>query len=227
MINNVISLQSVDHIYASTCALLESYLRAHLNVVVRFALLPELQAFVVSPREARDATSLVIADDVPASQRIYLYIHTAAHILLGHMKRPFATILEPRRGPQGALILLPKWEVEQQKQADALASVIFWGCQKSAWDATWQHLSDGFDGEASAQALQRAGHLSELLLGKRHRVLQRGLGGAVTRKALLLTLKLARATYYRTGLRPAVAHEPLVQTLRELYCVTEVVSAAA
>src|SRR5207253_1525178 len=81
----------------------------------RFAPLPELLGFVVTSPKPGKKDALVIAANATPAEQLYVYIHTAAHLLLGHGERPFATLLERRRGP-GDSPLAPR---EEQEHRDA------------------------------------------------------------------------------------------------------------
>lgn len=216
---------NVDDLQRATCTLVGDYLRDALATDVRDARLPELLGFVVAPREPGARLGLVVAADASPAERLYLYVHTAAHVLLGHTAHPFATLLEPRRGADAPPFQVPDWEARQHEAADALARVMFWGCDGDAWEAAWPPAAGHTLPQSGDGARRRARELGGLLLGGRHQGLRRGLRRRMARQAVLLGLRLARAAYHRSGVRRVVADEPFVQGLREVYCVAEAVSA--
>ena len=79
----------------------EERLRRHLAdrfaVRTRFAPLTDIRALLVSPALADGEKSLVIAGDAGAAERIYLYVHVAAHMALQH-NLPLVTIVEGAPG---------------------------------------------------------------------------------------------------------------------------------
>ena len=79
----------------------EERLRAHLEqqlrVRTRFAPLADVRALLVSPDRDDRPKSLVVSSQASIAERIYLYVHVAAHIALGH-HLPLVTIVE---GPPG------------------------------------------------------------------------------------------------------------------------------
>lgn len=72
---------------------LRSYLDDRLQVRTRFASLGATRAFLVSPADRDRAKGLVVDDRATAAERVYLYVHVAAHIALGH-DIPLVTIVE-------------------------------------------------------------------------------------------------------------------------------------
>ena len=72
---------------------LRSHLESRLQIRTRFADLGSTRAFLVSPADRGRPNGLVIDVRTGAAERIYLYVHTAAHIALGH-NMPLITIVE-------------------------------------------------------------------------------------------------------------------------------------
>jgi hypothetical protein len=213
---------SLDALYQSTCDHLRQTLEQAFGVETRFAPLPELLGFVVTATKAGRKDALVIAADATPAEQLYVYVHTAAHLLLGHGERPFATLLEHRRVP-GDSPLAP-WEEQEHREADALASAIFWGALGDRHSELPLRHSER--SEESRRGAGGAHALSQTLFGRHHHLLRRGLRIRVTRPWVLFALKLARSAFHRSGARHAMAEDPIVQGLREIYCLTEVVSIA-
>jgi len=102
----------------------EERLRLHLEerlaVRTRSAALADVRALLVSP--ANDGTkALVVASDASAAERIYLYVHVAAHLALGH-HLPLVTIVE---GVPGLARL--DADAHQHREAEQLARAMWWG----------------------------------------------------------------------------------------------------
>jgi len=72
---------------------LRTYLAERLHVTTRFAPLGGTRAFLVSPADRERTKGLVIDERMTAAERVYLYVHVAAHIALGH-NIPMITIVE-------------------------------------------------------------------------------------------------------------------------------------
>jgi len=72
---------------------LRLYLDERLMVRTRFAPLGATRAMLVSPADRDRARGLVIDDRATAAERVYMYVHVAAHIALGH-NIPLVTIVE-------------------------------------------------------------------------------------------------------------------------------------
>ena len=107
-----------------TLLLEEERVRRHLadrlGVTTRFAPLPDVRALVVSP--ANDGPKgLVVASDASAAERIYLYVHVAAHLALGH-HLPLVTIVE---GAPGLSRL--DTDARRHREAEQLARAMWWG----------------------------------------------------------------------------------------------------
>ena len=102
----------------------EERLRAHLEqqlrVRTRFAPLADVRALLVSPDRADRPKSLVVSSQASVAERIYLYVHVAAHIALGH-NLPLVTIVE---GVPGVTRF---YDASRHREAEALARAIWWG----------------------------------------------------------------------------------------------------
>lgn len=72
---------------------LRLYLDERLMVRTRFAPLGGTRALLVSPADRERAKGLVIDEGATAAERVYMYVHVAAHIALGH-DIPLVTIVE-------------------------------------------------------------------------------------------------------------------------------------
>jgi hypothetical protein len=102
----------------------EERLRAHLEqqlrVRTRFAPLADVRALLVSPDRPDRPKSLVVSSQASVAERIYLYVHVAAHIALGH-NLPLVTIVE---GAQGVHRFS---DASRHREAEELARAIWWG----------------------------------------------------------------------------------------------------
>jgi hypothetical protein len=102
----------------------EERLRAHLErqlgVRTRFAPLADVRALLVSPDRADRPKSLVVSSATSVAERIYLYVHVAAHITLGH-HLPLVTIVE------GAPGVTRFSDASRHREAEDLARAIWWG----------------------------------------------------------------------------------------------------
>jgi len=72
---------------------LRTYLSDRFGISTRFAPLSDVRAFLVSPPNDGRDKGLVVSSDAAVAERIYLYLHVAAHLALGH-HLPLATIVE-------------------------------------------------------------------------------------------------------------------------------------
>ncbi|MGH2377685.1 MAG: hypothetical protein ACRDGT_04350 [Candidatus Limnocylindria bacterium] len=98
-------------------ARLREHLEDRLQVRTRFADLGSTRAFLVSPADRDRPKGLVIDVRASAAERIYLYVHAAAHIALGH-NIPLITIVEgDDEEPSDGL---------RHDQADRLARAMWW-----------------------------------------------------------------------------------------------------
>lgn len=96
---------------------LRGHLEDRLGVSTRFADLGSTRAFLVSPADRDRPKGLVVDSRASAAERIYLYVHTAAHIALGH-NMPLITIVEGECDE-------PSDELRHD-QADRLARAMWW-----------------------------------------------------------------------------------------------------
>ena len=218
-----LAVDSVPRLYRSMSDELAGYLSDHFRVTVHEEKLADLLSYLVTSGKRGATKSLVISEDASDAERVYLFVHTAAHILLGHADRPFATILEPRRTPRGPSIQLDEWQLQQDLHADTLTGAILWGCDDDDWEALWGDTAPVHDLASRQIALGTARSISGVLPGHKYRALQRALAFGSTRKAILRGLRIARAAFHRSGARGALANDPVIRRLRQVYCLTELV----
>ncbi len=100
---------------------LRAYLGEHLGIRTRFAPMPDVRALLVSPRDAGGGAGLVVSSEATVAERIYLYVHVAAHVALGH-HLPLTTIVE---GTPGLARLAD--DTRAHREAERLARSIWWG----------------------------------------------------------------------------------------------------
>jgi hypothetical protein len=74
----------------------------------------------VSPDRGDQPKSLVVSSQASVAERIYLYVHVAAHITLGH-HLPLVTIVE------GAPGVTRFSDASRHREAEDLARAIWWG----------------------------------------------------------------------------------------------------
>jgi hypothetical protein len=75
---------------------------------------------LLSPDRDDRPKSLVLSSSTSIAERIYLYVHVAAHIALGH-NLPLVTIVE------GAPGVTRFSDASRHREAEALARAIWWG----------------------------------------------------------------------------------------------------
>lgn len=97
---------------------LRAYLADRLGIRTRFAALPGVRALLVSGARPDDPKGLVVDDGTTAAERIYLYVHLAAHVALRH-NVPVMTIVEARGEPAH--------DVPVHRDAEELARAMWWG----------------------------------------------------------------------------------------------------
>lgn len=114
---------------------LRGYLEGELRVRTRFAPMPDVRALLVSPAAADGAKALVVASDASAAERIYLYVHVAAHIALEH-HLPLVTIVEGTPG-----ITRLGADAHRHREAEDLARAMWWG--RRGGDLAAPHLVRG------------------------------------------------------------------------------------
>lgn len=102
---------------------MRSYLADRLQVSTRFAPLGSTRALLVSPADRERPKGLVIDDGASPAERVYLYVHVAAHIALGH-NTPLITIVEGE--PEGEMA---------HEQAERLARAMWWRGARISEDA--------------------------------------------------------------------------------------------
>ena len=98
---------------------LRTHLEQQLRVRTRFAPLSDVRALLVSSDRDRPK-SLVVSSSASVAERIYLYVHVAAHIALGH-NLPLVTIVE------GAPGMARFTDASRHREAEDLARAIWWG----------------------------------------------------------------------------------------------------
>lgn len=97
---------------------LRRYLADRLGISTRFAPLADVRAFLVSGAWPDGPKGLVVDASASAAERIYLYVHLAAHVALRH-NVPVMTIVEPR----GATTA----DARVHRDAEELARAMWWG----------------------------------------------------------------------------------------------------
>ena len=115
------TVRGESHTLLSQEARLREHLEEDLRVRVRFADFDDVRALLVSPSSDDRPKSLIVADDASAAERIYLYVHVAAHMALGH-HLPLVTIVE---GAPGLARLAP--DAHEHGAAERLARAMWWG----------------------------------------------------------------------------------------------------
>ena len=102
-------------------ARLRAYLADRLHIRTRFAPFSDVRAILVSaPDDAADK-GLIVSTETTVAERIYLYVHVAAHVALGH-HRPLDTIVE---GVPGVVRL--ERDAHAHGEAERLARAMWWG----------------------------------------------------------------------------------------------------
>lgn len=97
---------------------LRGYLAERLGIRTRFAQLPGVRALLVSGARPEHPKGLVVDASLTAAERIYLYVHLAAHVALRH-NVPVMTIVEARGEPTS--------DVPVHRDAEELARAMWWG----------------------------------------------------------------------------------------------------
>ena len=175
---------------------LRTYLSDRFGIHTRFAPLSDVRAFLVSPPNDGRDKGLVVSSDATVAERIYLYLHVAAHLALGH-HLPLATIVE---GVPGITRL--DRDVHAHLEAEKLARVMWWG------------------------RVEQDAVLWSSPLVRRSTVLRTLLARDATRSALRSLLMAMRAAYYDLRIERALAGSRMAAWLRDALCVTAVVSVA-
>lgn len=91
------------------------------RVRTTFAPLTDIRAMLLSPASDDRPKTLVVASDASAAERIYIYVHIAAHMSLGH-HLPLVTIVEAVPG----LTRLSD-DARSHHDAERLARAMWWG----------------------------------------------------------------------------------------------------
>ena len=102
-------------------ARLRAYLLDRLHIRTRFAPLPDVRAILVTAPADAAGLGLVVSNETTVAERIYLYVHLAAHVALGH-HRPLDTIVE---GVPGVVRL--EHDSHAHGEAERLARAMWWG----------------------------------------------------------------------------------------------------
>jgi hypothetical protein len=105
---------------------LRAYLADGLAIRTRFVPLTDVRAFLVSAPEDAGSKGLVVSADATIAERIYLYVHVAAHVALGH-HLPLATIVE---GVPGSTRID---DPHRHLEAERLARAMWWGQDAERW----------------------------------------------------------------------------------------------
>jgi hypothetical protein len=102
-------------------ARIRAYVEQRFGIRTRFAPLADVRAILVSTPYDGAAKGLVVSTETTIAERIYLYLHLAAHLALGH-HRPLATIVEGVPG-------LARLEADSHAhgEAERLARAMWWG----------------------------------------------------------------------------------------------------
>ena len=157
------------------------------GIRTRVASLPGTRAFLVSPMAAGAPAGLVVDRSVTAAERIYLYVHLAAHVALKH-NLPLVTIVESRGETTSG-------DANRHRDAEQLARAMWWGAvPRTESRALWPGTRSRFIRPLLSVSLTRTVLRSVLLLLRRgyysvrgHRLLDRVGLTAVLRDALCVT----------------------------------------
>lgn len=102
-------------------ARLRAYLLDRLHIRTRFSPLPDVRAILVTAPKEDAGLGLIVSNETTVAERIYLYVHLAAHVALGH-HRPLDTIVE---GVPGVVRL--EHDSHAHGEAERLARAMWWG----------------------------------------------------------------------------------------------------
>jgi hypothetical protein len=102
-------------------ARLRAYLLDRLHIRTRFVPLPDVRAILVTAPGDDAGLGLIVSNETTVAERIYLYVHLAAHVALGH-HRPLDTIVE---GVPGVVRL--EHDSHAHGEAERLARAMWWG----------------------------------------------------------------------------------------------------
>ena len=192
-----VAADSVPALYRAMSDELAGYLREHFGVIVHYEKLSDLQGYLVASPRPSAPKALVLGEHVTQVEKVYLLTHTAAHLLLGHAGRPFATILEPRRTRRGPSLQLDDWQVQQERQADLLTGALLWGSEQGTGDALWRYAGLAPDAAYRQTALVMARALGRLLVGPKELGWQRALVTGLDRTGLLPGLRFVGGVSHR------------------------------
>jgi len=123
------SARSESHTLRMEEERLRTYLTDRFGIHTRFAPLADVRAFLVSPPNDGRDKGLVVSSEATVAERIYLYLHVAAHLALGH-HLPLATIVE---GVPGISRL--DGDAHAHLEAEKLARVMWWGEDAVLWSS--------------------------------------------------------------------------------------------
>lgn len=161
---------------------LRRYLADRLGIRTRFAPLADVRAFLVSGARPDGPKGLVVDTSATAAERIYLYVHLAAHVALRH-NVPVMTIVEGR----GDTIT----DAPVHRDAEDLARAMWWGL---SGDAALAGVLPSRHAPA-LQALLRRRVMRRLLrvalLGMRHAYYRLHMSDALAESWLTATLRRA------------------------------------
>ncbi len=96
---------------------LRAYLDDRLQVRTRFAALGDTRAILVSPADRDHPKGLIVDERTNAAERVYVYVHVAAHMALGH-HMPLVTIVESER--------VERADEMRHELAERLARAMWW-----------------------------------------------------------------------------------------------------
>jgi len=102
-------------------ARLREYLFERLRIRTRFAPLLDVRAILVAAPADERGLGLIVSNETTVAERIYLYVHLAAHVALGH-HRPLDTIVEGVPG-----IVRFGRDSHAHGEAERLARAMWWG----------------------------------------------------------------------------------------------------
>ncbi len=161
---------------------LRAYLAERLSIRTRFAPLSDVRALLVSAARPDGPKGLVVDASTSVAERIYLYVHLAAHVALRH-NVPVMTVVEPRGEPTT--------DAPIHRDAEELARAMWWGVGGDS------HLGELLPSRRSrvlravlASRVAR-GVLRTALVAMRHAYYRLHMGGALAESRLTATLRRA------------------------------------
>ncbi len=212
---------SLSALRMATVDVLGAHLEQQYDVTIREENLDGLMGFMItSPFHRHRALS--IAADTTDAEKIYLLLHIAAHVLLGHAARPFATFLEPRVAGAHGTLTSNNRRHEEHKQADMLAHAVLLGCDDRTW--SWFVRTSGIEHEPFRDALrQQARDICVLLPGYYTAALWRVVSLSFVRQMVILGLNVGRRLYHLSKLREMDDVRIALSPVRRIYWRTEMV----